>query len=273
MFRFLAFCMLNLIVWAVCYSVQFPVPCPSGEFNDSFDQQNTTTFKYIRVANEYEVGPLSIRTALNSFCLSVLIVLSCLAIPLALTLLSTRVVAKNEQINDLGEGGKSNTSGDEYVSSADKESAGTDEREETALQSADFSIIDQEIATFLEFGKSFLSPDFLKEIMGKESNSDVCDNSPVGGPPSPPTSQPDDFAPPPGFENSRPSRSKPHCDVRNWRSCDRKPSLSNTRTLSAFHNLNASRKVAHHFYPNFGPASGQSNDAHRNVHKNHRGSL
>lgn len=103
---------------------------------------------------------------------------------------------------------------------------------------------------FLEFGKSFLSPEFLKELFEDNPNTtEISDEHErqMAAIPSPPQSE---GSPPPGFLRPQETKViKPACDVRDWRANDKPPSLSNNRTLNAFRNLNASRKIPHHFFP------------------------
>ena len=120
------------------------------------------------------------------------------------------------------------------------------------------SSVEQDFASFLELGKNFLSPEFLREMLQDTTIDEPVKRRPSAVVPSPPDShseddvtgkQPSIVKPPPGFEVKAPEPEPLPCDTRNWRAKDQAPSLSNTRTLSAFKNLNCARKVEHHLFP------------------------
>jgi hypothetical protein len=121
-----------------------------------------------------------------------------------------------------------------------------EDQESVSVESPRPSRASQELASFLEFGKTFLSPEFLREMLEADSTTNTCSSNDQLS-----DSANSDSNVPPGFEEVADLKetTKPACDIRNWRALDKPPSLNNTRTLSAFHNLNASRKVPHHFYP------------------------
>lgn len=204
-----------------------------------------------RVATDREAGALSITTAKDSFYFSALIASAFFLMTVAIRFGSRLVsMAEEEKTADRH---SSNTAVLLFDNDSGSDTTG----------SACTTAKSQELSSFLELGKSFLSPEFLKEMLEEEAPS-LAVKCKL---PSPPDSLIGaDMTLPPGLaedEDELQSTStttdvemvetkaepKLACDVRNWRSSDKAPSLANNRTLNAFHNLNASRKVPHHFYP------------------------
>lgn len=290
---------MNLCLWLTTYLMSPPlahtpvvpsaaVPDESVDFVVKTGSEEKT-FQYadgyrpiFRVATDREAGSLSINTAKDSFYFTALIASAFFVLTVAIRF-GSRLVGMAEHEEPMARTALLIPDPNILSSATTDTNSDYFELSETKSQEPTMSETkSQELSTFLELGKSFLSPEFLKEMLEEETPSlavksppssiATCLLSPADSHviPSPPDSLlGEDVVKPPGLveqpvaEEPKVVEPKPACDVRNWRFSDKAPSLSNNRTLSAFHNLNASRKVPHHFYPDPQTLAKQNNNASR----------